>query len=213
MLMRFGVSNYRSILDYQELSLVASALKDSGTDLITRPDIRERILPSILVYGANASGKSNVLGAISFLRGAVVNSHKSQSPNSKIPRNPFLLRPGWRDKPTRMDCDFIVDGVRYNFGFVASDEEFEEEWLFAFSGGSKRKWYYRKKGEKISFGKHFRGKNQSIARLTRPNVLFLSSAAQNAHEQATKIFSYFEKQWCPTISPELCAEVGDGMKG
>jgi hypothetical protein len=105
-----------------------------------------------------------------------------------------------------MDCDFIVDGVRYNFGFVASDEAFEEEWLFAFPGGNRRKWYYRKRGEKISFGKHFRGKNQSIAGLTRPNVLFLSSAAQNAHEQATRIFNYFEKQWCPTISPALDRE-------
>jgi hypothetical protein len=105
-----------------------------------------------------------------------------------------------------MDCDFIVDGVRYNFGFAASDDAFEEEWLFAFPGGNRRKWYYRKRGEKISFGKHFRGKNQSIAELTRPNVLFLSSAAQNAHGQATLIFNYFDKSWRPAISPALDRE-------
>jgi hypothetical protein len=214
MLMRFGVSNYRSILEYQELSLVASALKDPGADLISNADIREHLLPSVLIYGANASGKSNVLAAISFMRAAVLNSHKSQSPNSKIPRHPFLLRPGCREKPTRLDCDFIVDGVRYNFGFTASDEAFEEEWLFAFPGGNRRKWYYRKRGEKISFGKHFKGKNHSIAALTRPNVLFLSSAAQNAHEQATHVFNYFEKSWRLIVSPALdMARLAEDLSG
>lgn len=206
MLMRFGVSNYRSILDYQELLLIASALKDPGPDLIAKDRIRERVLPSVLIYGANASGKSNVLSALNFIRSAVLNSHKSQSPNSKIPRNPFLLRPSSSQLPTKMDCDFVVDGIRYNFGFVASDEAFEEEWLFAFPEGNRRKWYYRKRGERISFGKYFRGKNQSIADLTRPNVLYLSSAAQNAHEQATHIFNYFEQSWRPVISPALDKE-------
>lgn len=203
MLMRFGVSNYRSFLEYQEISLVASSLKDRGTDLIEPAQVHERILPSILIYGANASGKSNVLAAMTFLRRAILQSQKSSSPTSSVPRRPFLLSSEGHSRPTQLDCDFVVDGVRYNFGFIATDDAFIEEWLFAFPEGKRRKWYYRKEGEKISFGKHFTGKNQSIAALTRPNVLFLSAAAHSAHAQATRIFNYFEKQWRPVVFPSL----------
>jgi hypothetical protein len=203
MLMRFGVSNFRSIRDYQELSLVASALKDSGSDLIEPPGIREKLLPVAMIYGANASGKSTILRAISFLKAAVVYSIERSSPTSKIPRFPFALSGDYRAQPTRLDCDFLLDNVRYHFGFVARDDFFEEEWLFAFPDGNRRKWYHRKHGERISFGKHFRGKNQAIAALTRPNSLFLSSAAQNAHEQATIIFRFFENMFSPIVTAAL----------
>jgi AAA15 family ATPase/GTPase len=202
MLIRFGVSNYRSIRDYQELSLVASALKDQEADLIEPTGIREKLLPIAMIYGANASGKSTILSAISFLRGAVVFSNE-RSPSSKIPRFPFALSENYKGQPTRVDCDFLHDNVRYHFGFTARDDFFEEEWLFAFPDGNRRKWYYRKHGERISFGKHFKGKNQAIAALTRPNTLFLSSAAQNAHEQATMIFRFFESMFSRTITATL----------
>lgn len=215
MLMRFGVSNYRSIRDYQELSLVATALKDPGSDLIEPSGIREKLLPVAMIYGANASGKSTILKAISFLRGAVLHSNKS-SPSAKIPRSPFALSGDYGQQPSRLDCDFFFEGVRYNFGFIARDDFFEEEWLFAFPEGNRRKWYHRKSAEGISFGKHFKGKNHSIAALTRPNSLFLSSAAQNAHEQATSIFRFFENQLSPIVGAtlnhdSLANELQDGI--
>ena len=215
MLMRFGVSNYRSIRDYQELSLVASALKDPGSDLIGSSGTSEKLLPVAMIYGANASGKSTVLNAINFMRGAVLRSN-TRSPSSKIPRFPFALSNDFKQQPTRVDCDFLFEDVRYHFGFIARDDFFEEEWLFAFPEGNRRKWYHRKHGERISFGKHFKGKNQAIASLTRPNSLFLSSAAQNAHEQATTIFRFFESMFSRVIAAtlnheELANELQDGI--
>src|SRR5271170_2313187 len=104
MLMRFGVSNYLSIRDYQELSLVASSLKDSGTDLIERPNVKESLLPTLLIYGANASGKSNVLAAFRFFRTAIVESNRS-SLTSSIPRQHFRLNKEYVHQPTQVDCD------------------------------------------------------------------------------------------------------------
>jgi AAA15 family ATPase/GTPase len=202
MLMRFGASNYRSIREYQELSLVGSALKDAGPDFIEVQGVREKLLPVAMIYGANASGKSTILNAMNFLRGAVLKSNK-RSPNSKIPRSPFALSNEYKGQSTQVDCDFIFEGVRYHFGFIANDDVFEEEWLYAFPDGNRRKWYHRKLNERISFGKHFKGRNQLIASLTRPNSLFISSAAQNAHEQGTKIFGFFENLVTPVVSAAL----------
>jgi len=61
MLIRFGVSNFRSINVYQELLLTASKLKDGSTDLIHTAQNKEDLLPSVVIYGANASRKSNFL--------------------------------------------------------------------------------------------------------------------------------------------------------
>lgn len=204
MLIRYGVSNFRSIRDYQEFSLVASALKDVISEPIKSDAIRERLLPVALIYGANASGKSTVLSALSFLRAAVLYSNRS-SPTAKVPRRAFGLSESHKAQETQIDCDFILEGVRYHFGFRASDDAFEEEWLFSFPEGNRRKLYERK-GDKLTFGKYFKGKNNSIAALTKPNSLFLSSAAQNAHEEATRIFKFFEVSMGPIVSAALDTE-------
>src|SRR5262245_54154351 len=101
MLIRFGVSNYLSIRDYPEISLVASSLKDQGSDLIDTAALREKLLPSILIYGPNASGKTNVIVALSFIRSAVLNSHKAAKPTGGVPRHPFLLDEEFSRTPTR----------------------------------------------------------------------------------------------------------------
>lgn len=77
MLLRFGVSNYRSLRDYQELLLTASLSlkKESPTYLFSRTELAQPILPAIGIYGANASGKSNLLLALAFMHETIVNSH------------------------------------------------------------------------------------------------------------------------------------------
>jgi hypothetical protein len=69
MLLRFGCENYKSFRDYQELSLVASALKDPGPDLFSKANGRISLLPLAVIYGANASGKSNTLLICPLLSG------------------------------------------------------------------------------------------------------------------------------------------------
>lgn len=191
MLLRFGVSNHFSIRDYQELSLSASSLKERQEELIDcEAAPNGSILPVIVIYGANASGKSNLIGAISTMRGMVLHSQTHWEADGDVPRHPFRLDDDGPQTPSRFDIDFLIDGVRHHYGFEASDSTFEAEWLYVFPK-SHRQTLFERTGDEFHFGRGLKGQNRVIARLTRPNSLFVSAAAQNGHEQLSQVFSYF----------------------
>lgn len=198
MLLRFGVQNHLSLREKQELSLVASTLDDSAEGLIAASAAAEnRLLPAVVIYGANASGKTNVISAFGFMRGAVLASHSKGEPGGGVPRNPFLLDAAATNTPSIFDVDFIVEGVRYHYGFEASDEAFTAEWLSAFPNGRRQMLFERQDG-KFSFGRSLRGRNRIISELTRPNSLYISAAAQNDHEELSKISSFFRSIRIPS---------------
>ncbi len=93
-------------------------------------------------------------------------------------------------QPSRFDLDFVIDGVRHHYGFEASDTKFVSEGLYTFPRSHSRTLFERT-GDEFRFGRELRGQNSSIARLTRTNSLYLSAAAQNGHEQLSRIFEYF----------------------
>lgn len=194
MLLRLGVSNFRSIREYAEISLIAAAsIKDQSADLLTWEGARQQVLPGIILYGANAAGKSSVHSAMGALKGHVLNSFSKLGATAKIPRRYFALDNSSADEPTRLDCDFIIDDVRYHYGFEFDDHRFLREWLFSFPEGHRRILFNRDvEQDQIDFGKHLRGRNKAIEELTRPNSLFLSAAAQSSHPQLTAIYSFFE---------------------
>jgi len=191
MLLRFGVSNHLSIRDYQELSLSASSLKGREAGLIECAAAPGgRVLPATVIYGANASGKSNFVNAMGTVCGMVLLSQIKGEPGGEIPRHPFRLDEDSPRSPSRFDIDFLVDGVRHHYGFEVSDTAFESEWLYAFPK-SHRQTLFERTGDEFRFGRGLKGQNRVIAGLTRPNSLFVSAAAQNSHEQISKVFSYF----------------------
>jgi AAA15 family ATPase/GTPase len=191
MLLRFGVANHLSIKEPQALSLAASALRDIESGLIDCPAAPEgRVLPAVVIYGANASGKSNIVAALRFMRGAVLSSHRRGEPGGGVQRAPFALDPICANSPSVFAADFVVQGVRYHYGFEASDEAFTTEWLYAFPS-SRRQTLFEREGSKFTFGRSLKGRNRIIADLTRPNSLFVSAAVQNGHEDLAKIGNFF----------------------
>lgn len=192
MLLRFGVSNHYSIRGYQEISLVASsAIKDRAADLLSVPNRSEKVVPAAVIYGANGSGKTNLLDALGFLRKAVILSHKSGDADSPIPVSPFRLDDVSESEPTTLDCDFILNDVRFSFGVSLSKKRVHEEYLYAYPKGRAQKWYHRHNDE-IEFGRSLNGKNQTTFSITRSNSLFLSTASASNHEQLSHVFSYFK---------------------
>jgi uncharacterized protein len=190
MLIEFRVENHRSIRNEQVLTMEAGRVgaSDDPTPR-TVPGCSEKILPVAALYGANASGKSNVLAALAFMKEAVIYSHRSWSPDEGIPRDPFA----WgqkRSEPSMFEVEIVIDGVRYRYGFRLNDEVFLEEWLYAWPNGKKQTWLERD-GENFEYGKHLMGENKVIEGVTRTNALFLSAAAQLKHPQLTPIFSWF----------------------
>ena len=192
MLIRFAVTNHLSICESQELSLVASTLKDRRDGLIDCKAVSSKaVLPAIVIYGANASGKSNVLNALETMKNLVLWSHNKGEPGGGIQREVFKLDPACSLAPSIFEIDFVLDGVRHHYGFEANNEEIAAEWLYTYPVSHPRKLFDRDNGV-FSFGRELKGQNQNIAGLTRPNSLFLSTAAQNSHEQLSNIYQYFK---------------------
>jgi len=192
MLLRFRFSNHMSINEEQELSLIASSLHDTKSGLLSSAATREHVLPAAVIYGANASGKSNVVSAFQYVQTMVRTSH-TREPSDHIPRKPHLLDPAAREKPSRFAVDFIVDAVRYQYGFAVSSMAIDEEWLIAHPNDRPRKLFTRKKS-RIVCSRLLKGRNKIIADLTRPDSLFLSAGAQNDHEMLTRI-SHYVRSW------------------
>jgi uncharacterized protein len=191
MIIRFGVSNYLSIREKQDLSMVASSLKDKESGLISSPALQARkLLPVAVVYGANASGKSNIVSAIDYMRRAVLFSHSRGDPDGGVNRSPFALDQEYEKKTTLFDIDFVMGGTRFYYGFEASDAAYESEWLWAFPSG-KRQILFHREQQNFEFGRSLKGQNNVIKDLTRPNSLFISAAAQNNHEDLSKVSSFF----------------------
>lgn len=191
MLLRFAVSNCRSIYEQQELSLVASKLKGPTDHLFDVPNLPDiKALPVAMIYGANASGKTSLVKAFSFMRSAILFSHSRRPPKGGVPRRPFALAPDATERPTAVEADFLANGIRYQYGFEANDKTFLQEWLYSYPDGKRRKLFERA-GDKVEFGPSFRGHKKIFVDLMRENSLFLSTATQNSHPELSSIYRYF----------------------
>jgi hypothetical protein len=195
-LIRFRVQNHRSIRDEQELSLVAAPLSEHPESLVRAERYDIDLLRVAAIYGANASGKSTVFDALSFMRNAVVESQRRWDPDGGVPREPFALSREAQDDPSLFAVDLLIDDVRYEYGFVADSRRVLEEWLHAYPRGKKQEWFTRDadREQEFSFSRLFSGENRSISSLTRPNSLFLSAAAQNNHERLAPLFEWFSRR-------------------
>src|SRR5579864_8398848 len=134
MLLRFRFSNFRSFKEEQELSLVAaSALKETqDTAVFHPPKTKEGVLPVAAIYGANASGKTNVIRALLFAADAVSHSYRRWKPDSPIELEPFLARKEEQTAASRFEIDFLIDAIRYSYGFSLDATAILEEWLFVY---------------------------------------------------------------------------------
>lgn len=194
MLLRFAVSNHLSIKETQELSLIKSALKGPECGLISPPNLpKYQVLPAAIIYGPNASGKSNFLDALMFMRNAVLNSHSKWDADGGVPRKHFRLNKQCADAPSRFEIDFIVDDVRYNYGFACNAQEFLEEWLYSMPTGRQRLLFSRTGpgADDIEFGPSFTGPKQNTAQMMRSNSLFISAAFQNNSDIAKTVVRFF----------------------
>ena len=170
--------------------MIAGSVGDRP-DIVRHPSgTEEGVLPVAAIYGANASGKTNVILAMQFMSGAVKYSHARWEPDAAIELEPFA---GDSDSPTTFSADILLAGVRHQYGFSLSRDAVIEEWLFAYPLGKKQTWFAREKDKPISFSTKLQGDNRVIERLTRPNSLFLSAAAQNNHETLTPVYRWFSQ--------------------
>jgi AAA15 family ATPase/GTPase len=195
MLIEFRVENFRSFQDGQVLSLVAARDKTTLRRNCTTVG-KLRLLKSAGIYGANASGKSNLIKAIDIMKDLVEDS-AGLEPDRELPVTPFLLNGKSEKKPSVFEVVFLHDGIKYQYGFAATRKRFQKEWLIAYPKGIGRTWYERTFNEKggdydWKYSTFLKGDKKKLAEKTRENALFLSVGAQWNNEQLTNVYKWFK---------------------
>lgn len=198
MLIKFSVSNFRSFKEQQTLSLVASPDKTREGNLIRSEDFN--LLKVAGVYGANASGKSNLLQGIQAMEWFVVNSATKMNQGDRIPRiAPFRLSSETAAQPSSFEVVVVLDGIRYEYGFSATAERVYDEWLVAYPKGKPRPWIQRKfdpetKQTEWDFKWDIKGDRRMLMDKTRDNGLVLSRGAELNVKPLTALYQWFAKR-------------------
>ncbi|MFJ8433013.1 ATP/GTP-binding protein [Kitasatospora sp. NPDC094019] len=196
MLMRFRVANHASLLEEQELSLVAT---DEHDDIAVTAvaSVGVDVLPVLAVFGANASGKSNALKSLAYMQRAVLESHARWLPDGGTGRTPFLLGAEGREMPSAFAVDVVLDGVSFEYGFEIDGDRVHEEWLRSYPEGRPRRLFERSVAEDgtshYEYGPSFKGRKKLIEDVVRPNSLYLSAGAGNNHEVLRRIQHWFHR--------------------
>jgi AAA15 family ATPase/GTPase len=198
MLIEFRVSNFRSLRDEQVFSMVASKDRTlEGTHTATTGiKAAPKLLRSAVVYGANAGGKSNLIKALQFMRGVVTESATVIQPGQQFNVQPFRLDGKSSDRPTEFEVTFLVDGVRYQYGFSMTSQRIVSEYLLVYKASKPQRWFERNFDDETGkdgyeFGPGLRGPKNVWEGATRPNALFLSMAVQLNSEALRPVFDWF----------------------
>jgi len=201
MLIEFRVRNYRSIRDEVVISFVASNDKKLGESHLAETGIKTlpNLLRSALIYGPNASGKSTLLQALAFMRGVVAESAMLMPPGQAFNVQPFRLNKDWVAQPTEFEITFLLGGVRHQYGFSLTPERIVDEWLLVYRTAKPQQWFRRTfdkttQSSTYEFSTHLTGPRKLWQETTRPNALFLSTAAQLNSEMIGPVFRWLVEQ-------------------
>lgn len=196
MILEFYVSNYLSIKDGLKISFVATSLKDSlseSNDMIALSDTGLMLLRSAVIYGANASGKSNVLKAMAFYRHFITDSFKNSQAGEAIDVENFRLNATSIYEPTTMEATFIVGDFIYRYGFEVDSKVVRSEWLYQRTNKKRAKEieiFYRTEEETSVHQKSPLLLELVNKRMVRDNALLLSAAAQFNEPKAVNILQW-----------------------
>jgi len=203
MLVEFRVANFRSFREEQVLSLVAGGTgkDESHPDNLIEHD-KFRLVKAAAVYGANASGKSNLIKAIAVMKAFIQDSATKMNQGDRIPGiTPFRLGRDSSEEPSSFETMVVLDGTRYRYGFAATAERIHGEWLSAHPPAPSRRqaWFERRfDPETGQTTWAFRGPfKKADARIleekTRDNGLVLSRGAELNIGPLKELFLWFRR--------------------
>lgn len=194
MLLEFRVRNFRSFREEAVFNMAASSdtqFLETHT-LATGLDKLPRVVRTAAVYGANASGKSNLIKAMQFMQSMVLTSSQVQ-PDAENNLTPFRLRENANNFSTLLEATFIIDGVRHQYGFEFTRKRVLAEWLLVYESAKPQAWFSRTFDEKnerynYTYSDYFTGRKSVWEAATRKEVLFLTTAIQLNNEQLRPLY-------------------------
>ncbi|WP_405143435.1 ATP-binding protein [Sphaerisporangium sp. NBC_01403] len=178
------MANHRSLRSEQQLLLTPSYSADGPSD------VDWEAVPVVGLFGPNASGKSNVIDAMVYMRDLVHGSLRESEPGAGIHRQPFALDANVREEPSTFVVDLLLEGIQYTYGFSVDDAQVVEEWMYSYPQKRKRKIFQRSLDE-YSYGEHSPDSMRQVEEITESNVLFLSVAARSKQGLVRPVYDWF----------------------
>lgn len=187
--LRFSVENYRSIAGRKDLLLTPSVIKDSPRTNVANYRTT-KYLKTCAIYGANSSGKSNLISAMGQMKTIIRTSIKMNN-DDNITYNPFLLNEKSSEEPTLFELEFYNDGIHYRYGFSYTEKRIHEEWLVGIKG-KKEETFFIRNLEGIGVNEELFPEGKDLEEKTNNNRLFLSLVGQLGGKIANSLLSFFK---------------------
>lgn len=192
MLISFSIENFLSIKELQTLTFEA----DPDEHLESRNVFlhqKHRLLKALAIYGPNASGKSNLLRAMLWMRGFVIGSSKEGQVEAKIGVTPFALSSETENKPSFFEIRFFIKEIQYRYGFQADDIKVHAEWLFRRRPEAREVRLFTRNQDEFSISQEHFKEGEGLQKRTRPNALFLSVCSQFNGKVASDILRWMRR--------------------
>lgn len=189
MLVQFTVGNFLSFNQKRLLNLEAKGISELKTNIATFKS--EKILRSAVIYGANSSGKSNLIKALERMREVVLTSVRLND-SDELDYSPFLLSTETENQPTFFEIVFWHDSTRYRYGFEYNLKQIINEWLFAGKSETREKPLFIRTIDGIGIDEKFK-EGEGYEPKTNNNRLFVSLVAQLGGDISKKIIEFFNE--------------------
>ena len=191
MLVEYSFGNFKSFKEENSLSMIGvKSFKEHDESHVWEKD-KFKILKSSVIYGNNASGKSNLVIGMTLMKNLIFNSFRDaldENSSSNIER--FLLNSDNEEIPTLFEVVFFQNDIRYRYGFDIYEGTIINEWLFH-KHTVKEVPLFEREGKTIQINKTSFSEGEEFKSKIRDNVLFLSMVAQFDGTVSNEIISWF----------------------
>ena len=187
MILEFSIANFLSFKDKVTFSMLANATNGLDDNYIISND--RRVLKTNAIYGANASGKTNLFKILTVVI-SMLRSSNIVNINAKLPIVPFKFDKNTINKPSEFEIKFIVDDVRYVYGFIADTNQIHEEYLYYYPNGRETKIFDRTNTNDYSFPQKDEKLLNDIAAKNAPNKFFIATATNWNYEKTKSPYKF-----------------------
>lgn len=189
MLHEFSVENFRSINERKTLCLQAQEMGENIEENVAC-ELKYNILKSLSVYGANSSGKSNLLKAVDTMKVMVISSAKLNK-DDVLSYSPFLLSET-NNEPTLFEIMFTQSGYCYRYGFTYTRYKIEDEWLYrSTTPSSQEEMLFLRSLKEVETNDKLFEEGRNKEKMLNDNRLFLSLCAQLRGEISNSLIDWF----------------------
>lgn len=188
MLVNFTFKNFRSFKNEMTLSMEAASIQELSDAVVK--SCGEALLPVAVMYGANSSGKSNVLKALKAMRDVLLNSVKL-NPKEKLEADPFSLDLTSTTEPTSFEIQFTLNDSKYRYGFDYTATAIIAEWLYEKRHGEREFELFLRSGDEFKISKTRFAEGLGKQESTPGNRLFVSLVAQLNGKVSQSILDWF----------------------